>query len=211
MPKFKATGTTMPFLYARVVCDYFCHPPLWATSATLLRLHLIKPNMRELRELTRKKLENETAWLEACRNLVRAGRAEIVALTLGQHGALLVTRDPVLEGQVTELLADILPVRTCPAVMTPLKKSLEPPPLVILLHWAGGGVQQRHLLKNLAETFPAGGMVLVLGNSGEGEGGRQLSAEIKAAAYVDWNPAQATFFKRLLQGLLRKRWGVQGG
>jgi 6-phosphofructokinase 2 len=59
-------------------------------------VHLIKPNLRELCELTRKKLENEAAWLEACRNLVQAGRAEIVALTLGQRGALLVSRDQAL-------------------------------------------------------------------------------------------------------------------
>ena len=59
-------------------------------------VHLIKPNLRELCELTRKKLENEAAWLKACRTLVLSGRAEIVALTLGHRGALLVTRDQAL-------------------------------------------------------------------------------------------------------------------
>lgn len=54
---------------------------------------LIKPNLRELSELVGVPLDDEYARVDACRRLTEAGRAEIVALTLGDRGALLVTRD----------------------------------------------------------------------------------------------------------------------
>jgi len=65
-----------------------------ALSAALQAgMYLIKPNLRELRELTGQTLEDETSWLAACRALLDAGQAEVVALTLGNQGALLATRD----------------------------------------------------------------------------------------------------------------------
>lgn len=65
-----------------------------ALSAALQEgLYLIKPNLRELRELTGQALEDEVSWLATCRSLVDAGRAEVVALTLGNQGALMVLRD----------------------------------------------------------------------------------------------------------------------
>jgi 6-phosphofructokinase 2 len=51
---------------------------------------LVKPNLRELRELTGRPLETEGEWFEAAREIVSSGRAHIVALTLGHRGALLV-------------------------------------------------------------------------------------------------------------------------
>lgn len=53
---------------------------------------LVKPNQRELTELFDRKLETRTEQVAACRDLVRSGRAEIVALTLAEQGALAVTR-----------------------------------------------------------------------------------------------------------------------
>ena len=52
-------------------------------------VHLVKPNLRELRELTGEPLENEADWLAAAGRLVDTGKAEIVALSLGHRGALL--------------------------------------------------------------------------------------------------------------------------
>jgi 6-phosphofructokinase 2 len=57
------------------------------------RVHLVKPNLRELRELTGRSIESEQEQEEACRELVLRRNAEMVALTLGDKGALLVTRD----------------------------------------------------------------------------------------------------------------------
>ncbi len=52
---------------------------------------LVKPNLVELRDYLGARLDSESEQLAACRNLVKEKRAEIVALTLGEDGALLVT------------------------------------------------------------------------------------------------------------------------
>jgi 6-phosphofructokinase 2 len=70
---------------------------------------LIKPNLRELRELTGQELEGETSWHAACSGLVASGQTEVVALTLGDKGALLVSRDGALR-------APALPIDAASAV-----------------------------------------------------------------------------------------------
>jgi 6-phosphofructokinase 2 len=72
-------------------------------------LYLIKPNLRELRELTGAPLGDEEAWIAACRDLVETGKAEVVALTLGHQGALLVARGLALR-------APALPIKPVSAV-----------------------------------------------------------------------------------------------
>ncbi len=54
---------------------------------------LVKPNLRELRELSDEPLADEADWTRAAEQLVRTGRACIVALSLGHRGALLVSSD----------------------------------------------------------------------------------------------------------------------
>ncbi len=66
---------------------------------------LAKPNLRELRELTGQPLVAEEDWIGAARSLVQARKAEVVALSLGHRGALLVAdraafRAPSLEAQI---------------------------------------------------------------------------------------------------------------
>ena len=53
-------------------------------------VHFVKPNLREMRELTGEPLETEDSWVSAAARIVDEGKAEIVALTLGHRGALLV-------------------------------------------------------------------------------------------------------------------------
>lgn len=55
-------------------------------------VYLVKPNARELAELTGKTLGDEAACLAAARDIVGRGGAEIVALSLAEKGARLVTR-----------------------------------------------------------------------------------------------------------------------
>lgn len=62
-------------------------------------VYLVKPNLREMRELTGNALDDETSWIAACRDLIAKGQAEMVALTLGHLGALLVTRDLALRAE----------------------------------------------------------------------------------------------------------------
>lgn len=66
-------------------------PPLKA--AVDHDVDLLKPNLRELRELTGEPLIDEASWIATCTRLVTTRKAQAVALTLGHRGALLVTRD----------------------------------------------------------------------------------------------------------------------
>ncbi|MGP0092155.1 MAG: 1-phosphofructokinase family hexose kinase [Xanthobacteraceae bacterium] len=56
-------------------------------------VYLAKPNLRELRELTQLPLADEDAWIMASRTLVDSEQAQVVALTLGHHGALITTAE----------------------------------------------------------------------------------------------------------------------
>lgn len=62
-------------------------------------LYLIKPNLREMAELAGVEMATESDWLAAARRIVEAGKVEVVALSLGHLGALLVTRDRALRAQ----------------------------------------------------------------------------------------------------------------
>jgi 6-phosphofructokinase 2 len=59
-------------------------------------VYLVKPSLRELRELSGRPLLAPGDWLAAARELVQDGRARIVALSLGAEGAVLVTPDAAL-------------------------------------------------------------------------------------------------------------------
>jgi len=52
---------------------------------------LFKPSLRELRELTGEALPDAASWKAVAQQLIRAGKSEIVAVSLGEEGALLVT------------------------------------------------------------------------------------------------------------------------
>jgi 6-phosphofructokinase 2 len=53
---------------------------------------LAKPNLREMEEVAGERLATSAARLAACRALVACGQAEVVALSLGKDGAMLVSR-----------------------------------------------------------------------------------------------------------------------
>ncbi|MEX0752701.1 MAG: 1-phosphofructokinase family hexose kinase [Xanthobacteraceae bacterium] len=82
-------------------------PPL--AAALQAGVYLVKPSLRELRSLMKAPLEDQKSQVEASRRLVEEQRAEVVALTLGHLGALLVTRDRIW-------LAEAVPVKTMSAV-----------------------------------------------------------------------------------------------
>ena len=81
---------------SKVVIDS-AGPPLRA--ALEAGVYLIKPSLNEFRSLMGEPLETQGDRIRACRSLVERGKVEIVALTLGEQGALLVTRDQVLSAQ----------------------------------------------------------------------------------------------------------------
>ena len=62
-------------------------------------LDLIKPNLREMRELTGIEPSDALEWEVAARDIVRKGKAAIVALTMGHLGAAMVTPDKILRAR----------------------------------------------------------------------------------------------------------------
>jgi 6-phosphofructokinase 2 len=62
-------------------------------------VYLIKPNLREMRDLAGVELLDQNDWIIAARQYIDAGKVEVVALSLGHLGALLVTRDQALRAQ----------------------------------------------------------------------------------------------------------------
>jgi 6-phosphofructokinase 2 len=72
-------------------------------------VYLVKPNLRELRELTGQTLETEQAWASAAGDVVASGGAQVVALSLGHRGALLAANG-------VRLRAPALPVKIASTV-----------------------------------------------------------------------------------------------
>ncbi len=62
-------------------------------------VYLVKPSLRELRDLTGRALHTELQWREAAQQIIRDGQAQVVALSLGEDGALLVTADQALRAR----------------------------------------------------------------------------------------------------------------
>ena len=56
---------------------------------------LVKPSLRELREVMQQPLAQAPDWCRAAQSLVNTGAASIVALSVGEQGAVLATREGV--------------------------------------------------------------------------------------------------------------------
>lgn len=63
----------------------------------------VKPSLREMRALTGHTLSTLPEQLAAARDLAASGRAEMVGLSLGPQGALMVTRDEAVSAQAVEV------------------------------------------------------------------------------------------------------------
>ncbi|HCE92522.1 MAG: phosphofructokinase [Burkholderiales bacterium GWA2_64_37] len=68
-------------------------PPL--AAALQAGVALVKPSLRELRDVMQKPLEHAADWCTAAQSLVHCGAADIVALSVGEQGAVLATREGV--------------------------------------------------------------------------------------------------------------------
>ncbi len=72
-------------------------PPL--AAALEQGVYLIKPNLTEMSELIGVELESESDWLLKARALLDSGKVEVIALSLGHIGALIVTRNLALRAR----------------------------------------------------------------------------------------------------------------
>jgi 6-phosphofructokinase 2 len=68
-------------------------------SALSEAVYLMKPNLREFGEIVGRVLETEAECLEAARKLLQERPISIIALTMGEEGALVITRDKVLRAR----------------------------------------------------------------------------------------------------------------
>lgn len=72
-------------------------------AALEVGVYLVKPNLREFQELANAPLADQGAWIGAGRNLIENRRAEVIALTLGRDGALLITRDAAIRASASNI------------------------------------------------------------------------------------------------------------
>ena len=63
------------------------------TLAAEAGVYMLKPNIRELGHLAGKEITSEEHQIEVAQELVHSGKAQIVVVSLGAGGALLVTKD----------------------------------------------------------------------------------------------------------------------
>jgi 6-phosphofructokinase 2 len=68
-------------------------------AAVAERVDLIKPNLREMRDLIGREPSDAIEWETAAKDLVHSGKAATVALTMGHLGAALVTQDLILRAE----------------------------------------------------------------------------------------------------------------
>ena len=80
-------------LGAKFILDTFGGP---LVAAIEHGVYLVKPNLRELRDLAGTELISQQDCVDAARAYIGVDKVEVVALSLGHLGALLVTRDQAL-------------------------------------------------------------------------------------------------------------------
>lgn len=69
--------------------------------------YLLKPNIRELGELMGVEISSEDQEIEVAKSLIRSGGTEVMVVSLGAGGAMLVTKD-----QVEQLRTPTVPIRS---------------------------------------------------------------------------------------------------
>lgn len=65
--------------------------------------HMIKPNLREMRDMTGLELGDQASWIGACRDLIAQRKVEVVALSLAHYGALVVTAEEAWHAPALEV------------------------------------------------------------------------------------------------------------
>ena len=130
-------------------------------------------------------------------------------VTVHPTGLVLVSGDATLEASLQELLGGMQPLRRVAPTMSALKEAYNSKPSLVLYHVPDLGLDQRRRLKPLVETFQGKVPFLLLGTGVESGALQELGSELKAAVSIVFNPERATFFQRLVQGVLRRNY--EGG
>lgn len=118
MPQFVVASGSLPqgapadgfAQVARIVRDRGSRLVLDTSGSALVSgvragVYLVKPNFRELQELTAAKLEDEDELKEAAKSIIDRGWSEVVVVSLGARGAFLFTAQAC-----EQIIAPIVPV-----------------------------------------------------------------------------------------------------
>jgi hypothetical protein len=124
-------------------------------------------------------------------------------------GLLLVSADAGLEARLQDLLGGLQPLHRVPPTMAALKDAMNQRPSLVLYHVPNLGLDERRRLKPMVETLQGRAPLLLLGTGMEGGPLLELGSDLKATVSIVFNPERATFFQRLVQGVLRRTY--EGG
>lgn len=119
-------------------------------------------------------------------------------------GFLLVSQDTVLEAALKDLLGGMQPLRRLPPTIQALKEAVPQNPALVILHASNLGLDERKRLKAMAETIPGRVPFMLLGTAVEVGPLLEFGTELKATVSIVFHPARATFFQRLVLGVLRR-------
>jgi hypothetical protein len=146
------------------------------------------------------------------RGVETSGQAQAVAgrvLAAVPSGLVLVSPDAALETSLQELLGGFQPVKRIGMTMPALKDAIAQNPALVFFHVPSLGLDERRRLKPMAEVIQGRVPFVLLGTGVEGGPLLELGSELKAAVSIVFNPERATFFQRLIQGVLRRTY--EGG
>ena len=167
--------------------------------------HLLHPLSRWVFEKREEDLERISR-----RGVETASPSGAVKVSTGQpSGLLLISGDPALENSLQELLGGLQPLHRIPPTMAALKEALNQRPSLVLYHVPSLSLDERRRIKTMAETIQGRVPFLLLGTAVDGGVLLELGTELKAAVSIVFNPERATFFQRLVQGVLRRTY--EGG
>jgi len=127
--------------------------------------------------------------------------------TQEEGGIYLITRDNKIDSALSKLLSEDRKFCRLPPAMGSLKDALGKKPHLIILHMADGDLEEKRLLKSLAESIKGETPILLLGTNVESELLFEVGRDLKVASSVSWTPKRSVFLQRLVSGMLRNFYG----
>lgn len=125
-------------------------------------------------------------------------------------GLMLVSSSPDLEAQLKETLTDLPALKRVLPTVQALKEILPSMPALLFFQVPGTGLDERKRLKAMTEFLGGRWPFLLLGTGGvESSQLFELGSDLGAAGVYALGPRPSPFFKRLVQGILRRHY--EGG
>lgn len=132
------------------------------------------------------------------------------AQAAAEDALILVSAHGALEDRLRELLPELPPLRRIPPTTQALKDLGPVPGCLLLVHLPSMGIDDRKRLRLLVEPLAGRAPFVLVGTDVENAPLFELGKELKATASYVLGPNPGSFFPRLLQGILRKHFGVGG-